>query len=178
MCGDPEQPLHSTLKRISDRHIVYACQKGYKMEGEGDPRRDCVNGVWTGHPPPRCSGMTGLDPLSNLYFSFLVCSVCLRGKKERGRKEIGRVEKSLGKNSCDDLAGQRPPSSCPARIYFDAPRKKSSLFNNVTSTMPASRTRIFRLHKYAVVNVSLARFSVLHCAVLHVEKVSPQPTAS
>ena len=60
MCGDPEQPLHSTLKRISDRHIVYACQKGYKMEeGEGEPRRDCVNGVWTGPPPPRCSGTTG-----------------------------------------------------------------------------------------------------------------------
>ena len=55
MCGDPEKPLYSSIERISDRHIVYACLKGYKME-EGNPRRECVNGVWTGPPPPRCSG--------------------------------------------------------------------------------------------------------------------------
>jgi len=63
MCGDPEQPLYSTIQRLSDQSIVYACLKGYKMEA-GDPRRDCVNGVWTGPPPPRCSEVLCEDPLS------------------------------------------------------------------------------------------------------------------
>ena len=130
MCGDPEQPLYSTIQRLSDQSIVYACLKGYKMEA-GDPRRDCVNGVWTGPPPPRCSGPID-PPLLFIFYSLMLTRrrnevvVGKKGRKGTGRAVAGR---SQGRNSCD-LA---TPYSCPN--LFDA-RKKSKVLNNVASTMP------------------------------------------
>ena len=101
MCGDPEQPLYSTIQRLSDQSIVYACLKGYKMEA-GDPRRDCVNGVWTGPPPPRCSGPID-PPLLFIFYSLMLTRrrnevvVGKKGRKgngEGGSREIPR-EKQL-----------------------------------------------------------------------------------
>ena len=90
MCGDPEQPLYSTIQRLSDQSIVYACLKGYKMEA-GDPRRDCVNGVWTGPPPPRCSGPID-PPLLFIFFYSLMFT------RRRNEVVVGKVitEKSWG----------------------------------------------------------------------------------
>ena len=53
-CGDPEQPLSSTVDRVSTDRVVYACVKGYKMEGNAE--RNCLpNGLWSGQSPT-CSG--------------------------------------------------------------------------------------------------------------------------
>ena len=54
-CGDPEQPLSSTVERISADAVVYSCVKGYKMQG-GNAERNCLpNGLWSGQAPS-CSG--------------------------------------------------------------------------------------------------------------------------
>ena len=62
-CGDPEQPLSSTVDRQSADKVVYSCVKGFKMEG-GDAERHCLpNGLWSGHPPS-CSG----DQLFSIFY--------------------------------------------------------------------------------------------------------------
>ena len=62
-CGDPEQPLSSTVERQSADKVMYACVKGFKMEG-GEAERTCLpNGRWSGQPPS-CSG----DQLFSIFY--------------------------------------------------------------------------------------------------------------
>lgn len=62
-CGDPEEPLHSTLQQLNANQIRYGCQKGYRQE-EGQAERQCIDGIWSGPSPPRCSEVSCSDPSS------------------------------------------------------------------------------------------------------------------
>ncbi|CAG0917203.1 unnamed protein product [Notodromas monacha] len=48
-CGDPEQPLHSSVNRTGFR-AVYGCSPGFQIQGQAV--RDCLlSGQWTGQAP-------------------------------------------------------------------------------------------------------------------------------
>lgn len=50
-CGEPEVPLHGTVKRINESASEYGCQAGFVLHGPSVFR--CVESLWES-PPPTC----------------------------------------------------------------------------------------------------------------------------